>query len=107
MDAEILDPTGIRSPDRPVLSELLYRLRYPGTSEGDTTFILEQTKCSGMTKEVAVYFQCSGALVTNRTALDSNLNTGCRGECEISDIHVDSLFGRGLLPIGSCCVFCR
>ena len=29
-DAENLAPTGIRSPDRPPRSELLYRLRYPG-----------------------------------------------------------------------------
>ena len=29
-DAENLAPTGIRSPDRPVRSELLYRLSYPG-----------------------------------------------------------------------------
>jgi hypothetical protein len=29
-DAENLVPTGIRSPDRPPRSELLYRLRYPG-----------------------------------------------------------------------------
>jgi hypothetical protein len=28
--AENLAPTGIRSPDRPDRSELLYRLRYPG-----------------------------------------------------------------------------
>ena len=28
--AENLAPIGIRSPDRPVRSELLYRLRYPG-----------------------------------------------------------------------------
>jgi len=27
--AENLDPTGIRSPDRPVRSQALYRLRYP------------------------------------------------------------------------------
>ena len=30
--AENLDPTGIRSPDRPVRSESLYRLRYPHKS---------------------------------------------------------------------------
>ena len=30
MKAENLDPTWIRSPDRPVRSESLYRLRYPG-----------------------------------------------------------------------------
>ena len=28
--AKNLTPTGIRSPDRPARSELLYRLRYPG-----------------------------------------------------------------------------
>ena len=28
--AENLDPTGIPSPDRPVRSESLYRIRYPG-----------------------------------------------------------------------------
>jgi hypothetical protein len=28
--AENLAPTGIRYPDRPARSELLYRLRYPG-----------------------------------------------------------------------------
>ena len=30
MGAENLTPTGIRSPDRPARSELLYRLHYPG-----------------------------------------------------------------------------
>jgi len=30
--AENLSPTGIRSPDRPVCSELLYQLSYPGSS---------------------------------------------------------------------------
>ena len=30
---ENLAPTGIRSPDRPVRSESLYRLRYPGRPE--------------------------------------------------------------------------
>ena len=29
-NTENLAPTGIRSPDRPALSESLYRLRYPG-----------------------------------------------------------------------------
>ena len=29
-------PTGIRSPDRPARSELLYRLRYPGPPSGES-----------------------------------------------------------------------
>jgi hypothetical protein len=65
----------------------------------------EQTKCSGLKKEAAVAFQCRGTLVPNHTTLESSPD--CRGECEISDIHLDSLLGRGLLPIGSCCGFCR
>ena len=31
--AEILAPTGIRSPDRPASSEWLYRLSYPGNQQ--------------------------------------------------------------------------
>ena len=69
----------------------------------------EQTKCSGLKKEVAVYFKCSGRSVPNYTILrvGSSSNTDCRGQCEISDIHLDPFLGRGLLPIGSPCGFCR
>ena len=34
--AENLSHIGIRSPDRPALSELLYRLRYPGPRRNGT-----------------------------------------------------------------------
>ena len=35
-------PTGIRSPDRPALSESLYRLRSPGPYTYDKVIILER-----------------------------------------------------------------
>jgi len=34
-----LDPTGIRSPDRPVRSESLYRLSYPGSLVLDLAYL--------------------------------------------------------------------
>jgi hypothetical protein len=41
-------PTGIRSPDRPALSQSLYRLRYPAhcRSVGGSVFVIESESCS-------------------------------------------------------------
>jgi hypothetical protein len=102
-------PTRIRSPDRPALSESQYRLHYPGTSEGGTTFTFRTDEVF-RTEEGGsrlLRLQWYSTVVPNHTTLDSSLNTDCRGECESSDIHLDSLLGRGMLPIDSCCGFCR
>jgi len=41
-DAENLAPTGIRSPDRPIRSESLYRMRYPGHTATEDIWKLHQ-----------------------------------------------------------------
>jgi hypothetical protein len=47
--AENIAPTGIRSPDRPARSQLLYRLSYPALDVETNLIIINEKKCASCT----------------------------------------------------------
>ena len=102
MGAEILAPTGIRSPDLPARSESLHRLSYPGPNYGWYTTELETQLTQLLFKKCAVDILTIFSVKCGR-GLSKALTVTGRSNVDIAELKMPwiKLYGDVLIQGGA------